>query len=89
MGKFIFWIVVFFLVLLALRMLSMHKSKREAREAEEERAERDRKTGRDSTPSDDTMIRCASCGVFIPKRSSVLGKLGASCGNPSCERLKG
>lgn len=89
MGKFIFWIVVFFLVLLALRMLSMHKAKREAREAEEDRAARDRKTGRDSTPSNDTMIRCASCGVFIPKQSSVLGKLGASCGNPSCERLKG
>jgi uncharacterized membrane protein YfcA len=85
LGKVIFWIVVFFLVLLALRMVSVHKARREAREDKEER---DAKGGnRDTTPVDDVMVRCAACGVFLPKANAVLSKGGMSCGNASCERL--
>jgi uncharacterized protein len=85
LGKVIFWIVVFFLVLLALRMVSVHKSRREARE---EKEERDAQSGnRDTAPANDVMIRCANCGVFLPKANAVMSKGGMSCGNAQCERL--
>jgi hypothetical protein len=88
-GKFIFWIVVFFLALLALRMVSVHKAKREARELDEEKNDRiNTKDGRDTRPASDTMVRCAACGVYIPKATAVLGKAGATCGDAQCERLK-
>ncbi len=83
MGKIIFWIVVFFLVLLALRLLSVHKAKSDARD--ESDASKHRK--RDDAAADDTMVRCASCGVFIPKAQSVMAKSGISCGDAKCERL--
>jgi uncharacterized protein len=85
LGKVIFWIVVFFLVLLALRMISVHKSRREAREEKEARDAKS--TNRDTSPADDVMVRCANCGVFLPKASAVMGKGGMSCGNTNCERL--
>lgn len=86
MGKFIFWIVVFFLALLALRMVSVHKTRRDARERDdkEKSAPLD---GRDNTPASDTMVRCASCGVYLPKASAVMNKAGMSCGNLRCEKL--
>jgi uncharacterized protein len=87
LGKFIFWIVVFFLALLALRMLSLHKAKRDAREAREERDEADKKNNRDTRPASDTMVRCANCGIYLPKANAVLGKSGATCGNLRCEQL--
>ncbi|MGL5005530.1 MAG: PP0621 family protein [Casimicrobium sp.] len=91
MGKVIFWIVVFFLVLLALRMISVHKSRREAREEREENAEREaRRHGgapRDTTPANDAMVRCAKCNVYIPKANAVMSKSGMTCGNANCEQL--
>jgi uncharacterized protein len=82
-GKIIFWIVVFFLVLLALRLLSVHKAKSDARDEKKASKNGDRDTAR----ADDVMVRCASCGVFIPRAQSVMGKNGLSCGDANCERL--
>jgi preprotein translocase subunit SecG len=87
LGKIILWVVVFFLVLLALRMLSIHKAKRDAREAREDDAAAAKKSGRDTTPASDQMVRCASCGVYIPKANAVLGKSGPTCGNLQCDQL--
>jgi hypothetical protein len=87
LGKFIFWIVVFFLVLLALRMLSLHKAKRDAREEQEARDAADKRAGRDSKPASDNMVRCSNCGVYIPKANAVLSKAGHSCGNLQCDQL--
>lgn len=86
MGKFIFWIVVFFLALLALRMVSVHKTRREQRELDEEK--KDRLHRRDNTPAGDTMVRCAICGVYVPKADAVMSKAGMSCGNADCEHRK-
>jgi uncharacterized protein len=85
-GKFIFWIVVFFLALLALRMVSVHKARRDAREIDEER--KDRVNHRDDRPANDTMVRCANCGVYLPKANAVMSKAGMTCGDANCERLK-
>jgi uncharacterized protein len=85
-GKFIFWIVVFFLALLALRMVSVHKARRDAREVEEEKKEK--VNHRDRTPANDTMVRCANCGVYLPKANAVMSKVGMTCGNAQCENLK-
>jgi hypothetical protein len=85
-GKFIFWIVVFFLALLALRMVSVHKTRRDERELDEEK--KDRLNRRDTAPAGDTMVRCAICGVFLPKADATMGKSGVSCGNADCEHRK-
>jgi uncharacterized protein len=85
-GKFIFWIVVFFLALLALRMVSVHKARREARELEEEKKEQVKH--RDTKPASDTMVRCATCGVYLPKANAIMSKAGMVCGNAQCEHLK-
>jgi uncharacterized protein len=89
-GKVIFWIVVFFLVLLALRLISVHQARRTARDAdnEENAKEINRGGDRDDTPANDTMVRCANCGVYLPKADAVMSKTGMSCGNTRCERLK-
>jgi hypothetical protein len=89
-GKFIFWIVAFFLALLALRMISVHKTRRETRELDEEqkKAVDGRSKNRDSTPASDTMVRCADCGVYLPKAESAMGKNGMVCGNAQCENLR-
>jgi uncharacterized protein len=83
-GKVIFWIVVFFGVLLALRMLSVYKARKDARENDDKPR---REANRDTTPAGDTMVRCANCGVYIPKAQSVMSKNGAVCGDSKCERL--
>lgn len=74
MGKFIFWIVVFFLVLLALRMFSAHQSKREQRERQK----------RERAAVNEPMIRCARCGVYLPKSSAVMTEAGFGCDDANC-----
>ncbi len=86
MGKVIFWIVVFFLVLLALRLISVHKARREDREAREDQPQA--RGGRDTTPAGDTMVRCANCAVYIPKANAVMSSRGMVCGNAQCEHRK-
>jgi hypothetical protein len=84
-GKIIFWIVVFFLVLLALRLVSVHKT----RQDENERREREDKPGtkkgnRDDTPANEAMVKCSRCGVFFPKSTSVMTSTGLACNDSSC-----
>ena len=81
MGKIIFWIVVFFLVLLGLRLVSVHQTRRDARERREAEAEKNK---RDSTPANESMVRCSACGVFIPKSTAVMSAAGARCADKDC-----
>ncbi|MBL8309198.1 MAG: hypothetical protein JNL19_02135 [Burkholderiales bacterium] len=74
MGKVIFWIVVFFLVLLALRLVSVWQARRE----KQEQQTRARK------PADEPMVRCGQCGVYLPKSSAIMTERGFGCGDPHC-----
>lgn len=86
MGKIIFWIVVFFLVLLALRLVSVHKTRADAKERrDEDEAKRKADAGsRDDTPAQDSMIKCTRCGVFVPKASTVMASTGLVCNDKGC-----
>lgn len=80
MGKIIFWIVVFFGVLLALRLVSVHQTRKDERE----RREGGGKGGRDTTPAQEPMVKCGRCGVFLPKSTAVMTPRGLTCGDESC-----
>ncbi len=76
MGKVIFWIVVVFVVLLGLRLLNASKGKRRAREPGEG-------AKRTDTPAE-TMVRCSTCGVFLPRTDARPIAGGFVCGDPGC-----
>ena len=76
MGKFIFWIVVVFVVLLGLRLLNVANAKRRAGKS----GEGEKKAG---TPGE-TMVRCANCGVFLPQGDARPVAGGYVCGDPGC-----
>ena len=72
MSKIIFWIVVIFVVLFALRMYNVAKS---------------RKRRADGTPSPagpQAMVRCVRCGVFLPKPDARTAVDGYRCADPAC-----
>jgi hypothetical protein len=88
-GKIIFWIVVFFLVLLALRLVSVHKTRQDAKDRREEDEARRNATSaksgrRDETPAQDSMIKCTRCGVFVPKATTVMTSTGLACNDKAC-----
>ncbi len=71
MGKIIFWIVVFFVGLFALRMLNVAKAR--AR----------RPSSRDAK-SAQSMVRCVGCGVFLPRPDARETDAGFRCTDPAC-----
>jgi hypothetical protein len=84
-GKIIFWIVVFFLVLLALRLVSVHKTRQDEKERRDgESASDAKKAKRDDTPANEAMIKCSRCGVFVPKSTSIMTSTGLACNDSSC-----
>lgn len=75
MGKVIFWIVVVFVVLFALRLLNTGKAKRRVREP--------RNDENVAGPAE-TMVRCDKCGVFLPMGDARPVPEGYVCRNPEC-----
>lgn len=75
MGKIIFWIVVFFAVLLVLRMVNVAKAK--------SRRERESKPAK-PLPSPEPTVRCAHCGVFLPRADATPIPAGYRCSDPVC-----
>jgi hypothetical protein len=76
MGKFIFWLVVAFVVLFGLRLMSAGKARRRARERDDGASPAAR--------AGETMVRCSSCGVFLPKGDARPVAGGYVCGEPGC-----
>ena len=80
MGKVIVWIVVVFVILFVLRLISAGKARRasgrRAQAPEEKKA-----TG--------AMVRCAECGVFLPKADALPSPKGFRCGDAACAQRHG
>lgn len=72
MGKVIFWIVVVFVVLFALRLYNAAQAKK--------RRENDAAQGVAGP-----MVRCEKCGVFLPRVDAVKAGTGFRCREPSCQ----
>ena len=75
MGKIIFWLVVIFVALLGLRLANLAAAKRRARDAG---------AAGDARKADDTMVRCANCGVYLPRANALPAAGGYLCGDPGC-----
>ena len=74
MGKLIFWLIVFFVVLLALRLVNVAKT-------------RDRRQDRREPPKPAPpapMVRCVECGVFLPRVDAHPVPEGFHCGQVNC-----
>ena len=71
MGKFLFWAVVVVAVLFVTRLIAHHAARRQdAQKAAPPK-------GAISKP--ETMVRCAHCGVFIPRSDAVSESSGFWC----------
>lgn len=73
MGKFIFWIVLVFGVLFALRLVSAGKVRAARKENAEGRA-----------PGTEAMVRCQECGVFLPRADATALPDGYRCADGNC-----
>jgi hypothetical protein len=82
MGKIIFWIVVFFVVLLALRLANVAATK----------VRRDKSRGNDDDKrrelEAEPTVRCAVCGTYLPKSEAAPSSDGYRCGEPGCTRRR-
>ena len=78
MGKIVFWIVVFFAVLLVLRLVNVAKTRA--------RGPRDGSTPPGRTPA--AMVRCVECGVFLPKADAHPVAQGFHCGQVNCAQQR-
>ena len=79
MSKIIFWIVVFFAALFVLRMLSLAKAKARRQRAAE--------PPKPLSPPEPT-VRCAHCGVFLPRAEATAIPTGYRCSDPACTRQR-
>jgi hypothetical protein len=76
MGKVIFWLVIVFAVLFALRLLSASKAKR--------RGDAARRSAAAGGPGAESMVRCVRCGVFLPRAEAKVVPGGHACADPAC-----
>ena len=79
MGKVIFWLVIVFGVLFALRLLNASKLRAGRKDAQP--------PGPRGT-ADMTMIKCIECGVFLPRTDATTAPDGYRCGDPGCPNRK-
>ncbi len=75
MGKVIFWIVVVFVVLFGLRLWNVAKS-------------RARTESKNKPAPPEPMVRCAACGVFLPRADASVAEGGYHCTDPACSRRR-
>jgi hypothetical protein len=75
MGKIVFWIVVFFVILLGLRFLNVAKGRER---------ERQRRAPPKQLPPAEPTVRCEQCGVFLPEPEAMRTATGYRCGDPAC-----
>lgn len=73
MGKIVFWLVVFFVVLLVLRLINVAGSRSRKGPAASKR-----------NPREPAMIRCVDCGVYLPSAEATTSARGPLCGDPQC-----
>ena len=80
MGKVIFWIVVVFVILFAVRMLNVVKLRGMRNDAAD--------AGNARGPAATPMIKCVECGVFLPATDATTAPGGYRCGDPACPNRK-
>ena len=77
MAKVVAWLVLIFVVLFALRMINVRKARSRTRGATPASA-----APRDAQP----MVRCARCGVFLPRSDASPVAGGYTCTDSECAK---
>ncbi len=67
MGKLLFWIALIFLVLIVVRMLGRSVAAIQARHAPISK----RKPTQAAQPPSEIMVRCAHCGMYLPRSEAL------------------
>lgn len=78
MGKVVFWIVVVFAVLFLLRLYNVSQQKKRDRQARGDAGA----TG--SAKPGEAMVRCARCGIFLPRSEAQLIGGAVRCRDRAC-----
>ena len=78
MGKVVFWIVVVFAVLFLLRLYNAAQLSKKTKA----KADADAKAA--SAPPGEQMVRCAHCGIFLPRSEALLIGGNVRCRDPAC-----
>jgi hypothetical protein len=72
MGKIVFWVVVVFAAMFALRLYNAGKARR-------------RRDAAAATPKlAEAMVRCGRCGVFLPQPDARRDGAGYRCNDAAC-----
>jgi hypothetical protein len=70
MGKIIAWLVLIFIVLLALRLVNQRKARKQRRAA--------------GAAAVEPMVRCTRCGVFLPRADAIQRAGEYACPEGQC-----
>jgi uncharacterized protein len=76
MAKIIAWLVLIFVVLMALRMISMRNARARRRATDPGKP----------VESGAPMVRCANCGVFLPRAEARAVDSGYACADGLCAK---
>jgi hypothetical protein len=76
MTKIVAWLILIFVVLLALRMISMRNN----------RARRRAPNPGKPVSAGDPMVRCVNCGVFLPRAEARAVNEEFACADGQCAR---
>jgi hypothetical protein len=74
MAKIVAWLVLIFLVLMALRLINMRNHRARRREA----------GATQSVATGDPTVRCVHCGVFLPRGEARAVSGGFACADGQC-----
>jgi ribosomal protein S26 len=72
MGKIIAWLVIIFIVLLALRLINQRKARRQQRAG--------------GGAAVEPMVRCTRCGVFLPRADAIQRAGAYACPDGQCAK---
>ena len=76
MSKIIAWLILIFVVLLALRMINMRNA----------RVRRDPSGASKPVDAGAPMVRCVNCGVFLPRNEALPLRDGFACADGHCNK---
>ena len=77
MGKLIAWLILIFVVLLALRVITA-RNKRAAQSGPSSGA------SAGAPPKIEPMVRCTRCGIYLPRDETVEVAGGVVCADQNC-----
>jgi hypothetical protein len=76
MTKLVAWLILIFVVLLALRLISTRNNRARRRAAAPGKP----------VDAGNPMVRCANCGVFLPSAEARTVKDGFACADGQCAK---